>query len=42
MPMSKLKPEVKSRTFQGKISAAFALALLLVPAALADDTKDRN
>lgn len=39
MPMSKINPGISLKTFQGGISAAFATAILLIPAAFADDTK---
>jgi hypothetical protein len=39
MPMSKINPGISLKTFQGGISAAFAIAILLIPAAFADDTK---
>ncbi len=42
MPMGKVTPKVKSRTFQRDFSAGFAIALLLVPAAVAADTNDSD
>ena len=42
MPISEVTPEVTSRVFQGKIGAAFAIALLLVPIAFAADAKDKE
>jgi hypothetical protein len=39
MPMSKVKPGISLKTFQGGIGAVFAIAMLLIPAALADDAK---
>jgi hypothetical protein len=42
MPMSKVKPELKSRRFQGNVSASLAIAMLLVPSSFAGDAKDGN
>ena len=42
MPMSKVTPEVKLEPFRGIISAGFAIALLLVPAAFAADANETN
>jgi hypothetical protein len=42
MPMSKVKPGISLTTFQARISAAFAIAMLLIPSAFADDAKDNN
>jgi hypothetical protein len=39
MLMSKATPGINLKTFEGKISIAFATMLLLLPAAFADDTK---
>src|ERR1700734_4093489 len=42
MPTRKLKPGISLTTFPGRISAAFAIATLLIPSAFADDAKDNN
>jgi hypothetical protein len=42
MPMSKVKPTVKPRTFQRTFSATCTIALLLIPAAFAADANDNN
>src|ERR1022692_982730 len=38
----KVKPEVSLKTFEGKFSAHFAIAMLLVSAAFAADAKDKD
>jgi hypothetical protein len=42
MPMSKVQPGISLTTFPGRISAAFAIATLLIPSAFADDAKGNN
>jgi hypothetical protein len=39
MPMSNVKPGTNLETLRGRISAAFAIAVMLIPAAFADDAK---
>src|ERR1017187_4418114 len=42
MPMSKAMPELDRRTSKGKMCAGLAIAMLLVPAAFAADSKDNH
>src|ERR1700691_6062979 len=39
MPMSNVKPGTNLETLRGRIGAAFAIAVMLIPAAFADDAK---